>query len=115
MGRLQQKKTDQEKREKRKKIQEEKQQLNGQPEKKISVPAKSPKKVKVAANKDSFFRKSAEFLKEARGELKRVVWPGRKQTVASTVMVIVLVIIISSFLGLADFILSGLMALILRS
>jgi preprotein translocase subunit SecE len=114
MGRLQQKKTDQEKREKRKKIQEDKTEFETSPVKKSYVPAKTVKKVKEV-NKNSFFHRSIEFVKEAKGELKRVVWPGRRQTMASTIMVIVFVAIVSSFLGLADFILSGLMALVLRS
>jgi len=114
MGRLQQKKTDQEKREKRKKSQEEVSDVKVKSEKKSFIPVKTVKKVKEI-NKNSFFHRSIEFVKEAKGELKRVVWPGRKQTVASTIMVIVFVAIVSSFLGLADFILSGLMALVLRS
>jgi preprotein translocase subunit SecE len=112
MGRLQQKKSDQEKREKRKKIQEEKTETDTRQVKKSYVPAKTEKHSKEI---NSFFHRSIEFVKEAKGELKRVVWPGRKQTVASTIMVIVFVAILSSFLGLADFILSGLMALVLRS
>jgi preprotein translocase subunit SecE len=114
MGRLHQKKTDQEKREKRKKIQEDKLETESSSVKKAYVPAKTAVKAKEI-NKNSFFHRSIEFVKEAKGELKRVVWPGRKQTIASTIMVVVFVAIISSFLGLADFILSGLMVLVLRS
>jgi len=47
-------------------------------------------------------------------ELKKVTWPSRKETVASTAVVIVLVIIVSAFLGLVDVSLSGLIRLILR-
>ena len=115
MGRLQRKKTDLEKREKRKKIQDEKEQLDEQSEKKKFVAAKVVKKEGVAVNKKTFFNKAVEFVKEAKAELKKVVWPGRNQTIGSTIMVVVLVVIISSFLGLVDFLLSGLMALILRS
>ncbi|MBI9077801.1 MAG: preprotein translocase subunit SecE [Desulfatibacillum sp.] len=43
-----------------------------------------------------------EFLREVRGELKKVTWPSRKQTIGSTVVVIILVTIISIFLGLVD-------------
>ncbi|MCB9493949.1 MAG: preprotein translocase subunit SecE [Desulfobacteraceae bacterium] len=114
MGRLHQKKTDQEKREKRKKIHEEKTEAESKAVKKSYVPVKASVKTKEV-DKNSFFHRSIEFVKEAKGELKRVVWPSRKQTVASTIMVIVFVTIISSFLGLADFILSGLMAFVLRS
>lgn len=115
MGRLQRRKTDLEKREKRKKIQVDKEQLNVQAEKKSYAPEKVSKKVKPSGDKNSFFNRAVDFVKEAKAELKKVVWPGRNQTIASTIMVIVLVVIISSFLGLVDFLLSGLMALILRS
>lgn len=115
MGRLQKKKSDSEKREKRKKIQEDKEQLDKQSDNKKIAAAKPVKKVKAEAKEASFIDRAVEFVKEAKGELKKVVWPGRNQTMASTIMVIVMVVIISSFLGLVDFLLSGLMSLILRS
>ena len=46
---------------------------------------------------------SRQFLIEAKAELKKVTWPTRKQTLASTAVVLVVVIIISMFLGLVDF------------
>lgn len=55
-----------------------------------------------------------QFLREVNVELKKVVWPTRKQTVASTVVVIVLVIIISMFLGVVDMGLSGLVRVVLQ-
>lgn len=47
--------------------------------------------------------KIRQFLEEARAELKKVTWPTRKQTLASTAVVLVVTIIISIFLGLVDF------------
>jgi preprotein translocase subunit SecE len=58
-------------------------------------------------------QKSIQFLREVRIELKKVTWPSRKQTMGSTVVVIILVIIISLFLGLVDFGLSSLMRAVL--
>jgi preprotein translocase subunit SecE len=46
-------------------------------------------------------------------ELKKVTWPSRKQTMGSTVVVLVLVIIISLFLGVVDFGLSSLIQWVL--
>ena len=43
------------------------------------------------------------FLKEAWAELIKVTWPTRKQTLASTAVVLVVVFTISLFLGLIDF------------
>jgi preprotein translocase subunit SecE len=47
-------------------------------------------------------------------ELKKVTWPSRKQTLGSTAVVIVLVMIISLFLGLVDLTLSSLIQFVLR-
>jgi preprotein translocase subunit SecE len=44
-----------------------------------------------------------QFLRESRMELKKVKWPNRKELLASTAVVIVLVLIVSFFLGLIDF------------
>ena len=45
---------------------------------------------------------SIQFLREVRVELRKVTWPSRKQTIGSTIVVIVLVLIISIFLGAVD-------------
>jgi preprotein translocase subunit SecE len=42
------------------------------------------------------------FLKEVKQELKKVVWPTRKQAMASTTVVLVVVFFIGFFLGLID-------------
>ena len=36
-------------------------------------------------------------------EMKKVTWPGRKDTLSSTAVVIVVVLVIVAFLGLVDF------------
>jgi preprotein translocase subunit SecE len=59
------------------------------------------------------FEKVKKFLKEVKIELKKVVWPTRKDTIASTSVVIILVIIIALFLGLVDFGLSKIIRVIL--
>ena len=50
--------------------------------------------------------KVKQFLKEFRIEMKKVTWPTRKEIVASTGVVIFVVLLISFYLGLADSILS---------
>jgi len=54
-----------------------------------------------------------EFLTNVKAELKKVTWPTRKDTYASTMVVIMLVIISAIFLGGVDVILSRLIRLIL--
>lgn len=56
---------------------------------------------------ENVFTRSLQFLREVKIELKKVTWPSRQQTMGSTLVVIVLVMIISVFLGLVDLGLSG--------
>ena len=57
--------------------------------------------------------KIMRFLKEAKVELKKVTWPTPKQTIASTSVVIIVVIIVSIFLGIVDFGLAKVIRLVL--
>lgn len=43
------------------------------------------------------------FFREARMELKKVKWPTRKELMAVTMMVIILVIVVSLYLGVIDY------------
>ncbi len=43
-----------------------------------------------------------EFAKGARGEFRKIVWPGRRDTVQSTLIVIIMVILIGLFLWMLD-------------
>jgi preprotein translocase subunit SecE len=70
--------------------------------------------VKPANAAPGYWDKGMQFLREVRIELKRVTWPSRTQTMGSTAVVLILVIIISFFLGLVDMGLSGLVRLILH-
>ncbi len=115
MGRLQKKKTTVQKA--RQKVKEQQSSLNNSSD--DAVVKKSAKKNFTAVSKSAAAEKANQepgliekcqtFLKEVNAELKKVVWPAKNQTIASTVVVIVLVIIVSSFLGLFDV---GLKALI---
>jgi len=63
---------------------------------------------------DNFIGKSLQFLREVKIELKKVTWPSRKQTLGSTAVVIVLVILISLFLGVVDVSLSSLIRVVIQ-
>ena len=78
--------------------------------------SEAPKAIKPSGGifQPAFLAKATEFLREVKIELKKVTWPSRKETVASTAVVIILVIIISSFLGLVDMGLSSLIRFVLR-
>jgi preprotein translocase subunit SecE len=62
----------------------------------------------------AFWSRTTQFLREVKIELKKVTWPSRKETVASTAVVLILVIIVSSFLGLVDVGLSTLVRFVLK-
>jgi len=57
--------------------------------------------------------KASDFVANVKSELKKVTWPTRKDTYASTTVVIVLVMLCAVFLGGVDIILSRLIRLIL--
>jgi preprotein translocase subunit SecE len=54
------------------------------------------------------------FLQEFKTEMKKVTWPGRKETASSTAVVIVTVMIIVLFLGLVDYALGRLVYSVLN-
>jgi len=58
--------------------------------------------------------KASEFLGNVKAELKKVTWPSRKETYASTLVVILLVLFIAVFLGAVDWTLSSLVRMLLR-
>ena len=57
--------------------------------------------------------KIKQFLTGSKIELKKVTWPTPKQTLASTSVVIIVVVIVSTFLGIVDFGLTKIVKLIL--
>jgi len=76
--------------------------------------AKSEKNlVDAKAGAPNFFQKAMEFLREVKVELKKVTWPTRKQTTGTTIVVIVFVFILATFLGFFDFGLSKLVQVVL--
>ncbi|NCO51276.1 MAG: preprotein translocase subunit SecE [Deltaproteobacteria bacterium] len=56
---------------------------------------------------------TSKFLSDVKGELKKVTWPTRKDTYASSLVVIILVLFSALFLGGVDLILSRLIRTIL--
>ncbi len=87
----------------------------GKKEKRVFSPAVRQAGEKTALMRllEKYFGTWIQFLREVRAELGKVVWPTRKQTIGTTAVVIVFVLVIAVFLGLIDFTLSGLVRLIL--
>ena len=57
--------------------------------------------------------KTKNFIEEVKTELGKVTWPTRKETVATTWVVVVIILLISLYLGACDVVLAKLMKLIL--
>lgn len=55
----------------------------------------------------------ANYFVEARGELKKVTWPTKKELKISAIAVVALVVIMSIFLSVADLALNKIVQLIL--
>ncbi len=69
---------------------------------------------KVAARLDArgAIDRAGKFLREARAELRKVVWPTRKELTTYTAVVIGMVIVVSIFIGVVDLLLAEIMSLL---
>jgi preprotein translocase subunit SecE len=57
---------------------------------------------------------AAQFFREVKVELQKVTFPTRQETVGSTVVVLVLTVIMSVYLGLSDWALARIVQFLLR-
>jgi preprotein translocase subunit SecE len=55
-----------------------------------------------------------QFANEVKNELGKVAWPEKKHTIGSTAVVVVLVMLISIYLGGVDLLLGSIVSAILR-
>ncbi|MBI4368682.1 MAG: preprotein translocase subunit SecE [Elusimicrobia bacterium] len=56
----------------------------------------------------------AQFARDAYGELQKVTWIPRQQMIASTLVVIVLVAIVSAFISAVDFLVAQFFGIFIR-
>ncbi len=68
----------------------------------------------MAAIKESI-TELGQYLKDSKGEMKKVTWPTRKATIGLTWVVLVVVLVISLYLGVVDLGLSKLVKFILAA
>ena len=67
----------------------------------------------AAVQKNSLAR-IKEFAGEVKSEFKKIVWPDRKVTIGSTGVVLVLVFLVSVYLGAVDLFIGKLVSYILK-
>jgi preprotein translocase subunit SecE len=58
--------------------------------------------------------KTKTFLEDVQAELAKVTWPTRKETISTAQVVVVIIVIISFYLGACDMVLTTLIKSILR-
>ena len=58
-------------------------------------------------------KKVLGYFRESRAELKRVTWPTKQQVWYSTLVVVVVTLIASAYLGLVDLLLTGVLSRII--
>ncbi len=79
--------------------------------KKTDTPKKAVKK--TGEPRLAWIETVRQYLREVVYELRKVVWPSRKETLGSTAVVLVIVGLSSVFLGAVDFVLSRLVRLLI--
>ena len=67
-----------------------------------------------APGEPNFYQKTKQFFKEVRIELKKVTWPTRKETMAATSVVLVVVFLVAPYLGLVDIVLNKALKLLMH-
>ncbi len=68
----------------------------------------------MAIEKKTSGNKATKFIKETKSELKKVIWPGRKELVSFTSVVFVSVIAAAFLIGVVDFVFARMLSLIIR-
>lgn len=63
--------------------------------------------------KPGFFSRIARSFKDMKGEMKKVVWPSKKQIINNTLIVLAFVAICAVFVGVLDTVLTKLVQIIL--
>ena len=129
MGRIQRKKTSTKAKKKKQRVEapaKQKKENEASVQKRLTLVGsqKAPEKrseeqkrsavVSKSVSEKNILQKGLQFLREVKVELKKVTWPSRKQTLGSTLVVIILVMIISLFLGVVDVGLSGIIRVVLQ-
>lgn len=72
------------------------------------------KPAKKSEKKSSFGNKFTHFFKDLKSEVKKVVWPSKKQVKNNTIVVLVFMAVAAVFVWSMDFILTTLVNLIFK-
>ncbi|MCL2081716.1 MAG: preprotein translocase subunit SecE [Oscillospiraceae bacterium] len=76
---------------------------NNQNERGLEATGRAEKKPEKKSEKPSLPIRVRRWFREMQVELKKVVWPTRKQLVNNTIIVVVAVVIVSAAIGVLDY------------
>ncbi len=82
--------------------------------KKVQKTGKSNKQRPVEESSKLTVAKSKEFAIDVKKEFGKIAWPDKKHTIATTGVVVVLVFMVSFYLGAVDLILGKLIGLLIN-
>jgi preprotein translocase subunit SecE len=68
----------------------------------------------MAFHPGEWIGQSREFLEEVRAELRKVTWPTQKEYVGGTIGVLIIVAILTCFLGFEDYALAKIIQLFMQ-
>lgn len=63
----------------------------------------------MAKDKTGFLGRITKFFKQVKNEMKKTSWPNKQELTSNTVVVLITVIVLISFVGVVDLLLSGLL------
>ncbi len=86
---------------------------------KVSVKDKVSKKMKQKKEKSKkpkvgFFKRIFNFFKEIKSELKKIIWPEKKELLNSTLTVMFVIVVMTLFVVLADKTFHSLLKLLIK-
>lgn len=90
---------------------QEKSQASGQRQKQMAQRKKAAEKKK--AEKKGAWKTITQFFKDVRIEMKKVIWPGRQEVINYTIVVLVTVAVVATFILVLDLALSRLLSIII--
>ena len=72
-----------------------------------NIAEKAPEKAKKEKKekKNGFFKKVSRFFKDFRSEVKKIVWPTKKQVVNNTIVVFVAMGVVGAAIWIIDYVL----------
>lgn len=84
-----------------------------QADKKADKKTDGKKKTPIFTKVKNFFSRIGKYFKDTKSELKKVVWPSKKQVRTNTITVLVVVLIAAVVLVLLDLIFGGVIQLMI--